>query len=72
MRLIASNNSLPRQRDRGSDLTSVRAVRTRGSSRRPCLELLEAISLLCEDRSLDALSAIHDVLVTMQDYGQRG
>ena len=36
------------------------------------LELLEAISLLCEDRSLDALSAIHDVLVTMQDYGQRG
>ena len=36
MRLIVSNNSLPRQRDRGSDLTSVRAVRTRGSSRRPC------------------------------------
>jgi len=36
------------------------------------LELLEAISLLCEDRSLDALSAIHDVLGTMQDYGQRG
>ena len=36
------------------------------------LELLEAISLQCEDRSLEALSAIHALLLTMQDHGQRG
>jgi len=36
------------------------------------LELLEAISLECEDRSLEALSAIHALLLTMQDHGQRG
>jgi len=51
-------------------LAELRAPHVRAGLRR--LELLEAISLQLEDRSLEALSAILDVLVTMQDYGQRG